>query len=138
MGVEAIPGWCAPYIGLPYLSGGRTRAGVDCWGLLNLVWAERFGLMLPSYDGPLWQKGASAKDVAAAASAFSANFKQIEPGQEREGDGLLLRMLGVPLHVALVVAPGWMLHVEDNNDSCLETYRSFQWEKRILGFYRHE
>lgn len=136
-GVE-IPAWCESYVGLPYLAGGRTRAGIDCWGLFNLIWAEHFKRPLPDYDGLHWQPGASAREVAMGAQAYSDRFRKIQPGQEQCGDGIMFRMRGVPLHLALVVTPGFMLHVEDGSDACIENYRSFQWEKRIIAFYRYE
>ena len=38
----------------------------------------------------------------------------------------------------LVVAPGFMLHIEKNCDSILERFTTgSRWEKRLLGFYRH-
>lgn len=136
--MTAIPDWCLNYVGLPYLAGGRTRDGIDCWGLFNLVWAEHFKRPLPDYEGEIWRPGASAKAVSEGANAYSARFKRVENGQEQCGDGIIFRMRGVPLHLALVVAPGLMLHVEDGVDACIENYRSFQWEKRIVDFYRYE
>lgn len=133
-----VPPWCAQYIGIPYKPGGRDRDGIDCWGLLQLVWREQFGAVLPSYDGPLWQRGASAEEVARAASEYSRQFTEIEPGQERPGDGVLFRMMGSPIHVAAVVGRGAMLHVDDSADSCVEDYTSVRWSRRILGFYRYE
>lgn len=133
-----IPAWCANYVGLPYASGGRSRDGIDCWGLFALVWAEHFKRPLPDYDGLHWQPGASAREVAVGAEAYSARFTRVERGQEQCGDGILIRMRGVPLHLAMVVSPGLMLHVESGSDACIESYRSFQWDKRIIDFYRYE
>jgi len=46
-----VPAWIADYVGLPFKAHGRERNGVDCWGLVRLVLAERFRLALPSYAG---------------------------------------------------------------------------------------
>ena len=41
-----LPAWVADYVGLPWEPYGRTRAGVDCWGLVRLVYEERLGICL--------------------------------------------------------------------------------------------
>lgn len=43
--------WATRFIGLPYLPGGRERDGVDCWGLLRLVYWEERHILLPSLPG---------------------------------------------------------------------------------------
>lgn len=40
--------WAAKYVGLPYLPGGQTEEGLDCWGLLVLIYKKEFGIELPS------------------------------------------------------------------------------------------
>ena len=39
------------YVGVPWLDRGRTIRGADCWGLVRLVLAGRFGVEVPSYLG---------------------------------------------------------------------------------------
>lgn len=133
-----IPAWCENFIGLPYAPGGRSREGLDCWGLFALVWSEAFGRPIPDYDGPAWGRGASHEEVARAAEAFARRFTKIEPGQEREGDGVMLRVRGVPMHIAMVVAPGLMLHIEQRCQSVIEPYTGLMWSRRVLSFHRYE
>lgn len=133
---QEIPEWVAQYVGLPYVPGGRSRAGVDCWGLLTLVWNEQFGVPLPEYEGRRWDRG-PIEGLAEDAGRYASQFIEVPPGEERLGDGLLLRLIGHPLHVGLVVAPGKMLHGYIGSDSCVEEYRSWRWAKRIQGFYRY-
>lgn len=131
------PAWAAAYVGLPFKEHGRDRGGVDCWGLFRLVMAERFALDLPSYaDG--YESTADAEELGRLIRGGLGPWRPVRWGHERAGDGLLIRMKAQPMHVAVVAAPGWMLHVEDGVDSSLERYDGVKWRRRILGVYRHE
>lgn len=136
MSCTEIPAWAGQYVGLPYAAGGRTRKGVDCWGLFNLVWTEQFPGSLPTYDGPAWNSSAAFRAVVAAANAYAAKFEAIKPGREQLGDGILLRSFGYPLHLGLVVEPGSMLHILEGGDSTITRYTSTQWRDRIVSFHR--
>ncbi len=133
-----VPKWVAGYIGIPFKTGGTTREGCDCVGLVRMVWRERFGRDLPDYDGAHWSAEIEASSLREAAERYSRLFRRIEAGEERLGDGILIRMRGHPLHLAMVVTPGWMLHVETETDSCLTEYRTSAWRNRLLGFYRFD
>lgn len=132
-----IPEWCARYVGLPYLPGGRDRNGVDCWGLAQMVWREVFGHDLPAYEGPAWVPGIT-DDVGAATRNYAEAFVKVAYGDERCGDGVVIRMRGYPLHLALIVGDGMMLHIDGSTDSCLEPYTAPRWRSRLVEFYRYD
>ena len=46
------PDWVNDYIGLPYVLNGRERRGLDCWGLISLVWREKRGIQIPDFQAP--------------------------------------------------------------------------------------
>ena len=131
-----VPHWVTPYIGLPFKPHGRDRHGVDCWGLVRLVLAERFALNLPSYaDG--YGSTEDARDIGRLIRGELVPWRPVAFGAEQPGDVVLMRLMNQPMHVGLVVDPGWMLHIEEGIDACLERYDGSRWRQRILGLYRY-
>lgn len=125
------------YIGTKFKNRGRTKEGVDCWGLVRLIYGEQFAIELPSYD----DEYDSSHNISATREVIETHAKewlQIEPGQEHEGDVIILRLSGYPTHVGLVVENGKMLHIIDGTDAVLENYHNRLWQHRIVGFYRHK
>ena len=133
-----LPAWTADYVGLPCKDGGRDRQGLDCYGLLRLVINDRFAGAVPEYEGIAYRSGADKDRLAALMDERVRLWMPIRVGEEQPGDGILLRVMGRPIHVGVVVAKGWMLHVEKDCDSVLERFSAdSRWERRVLGFYRH-
>jgi len=131
-----LPAWVANYIGIPFVAHGRDRTGWDCWGLVHVVLAERFGVHVPSYVGSY----ASTNDQDGLGRLIRSRMTPWHEvtGREHAGDVALLRVRGAPMHVGLVVAKGWMLHVEEGVDSMVERTDGPRWVKRLIGVYRHE
>jgi cell wall-associated NlpC family hydrolase len=121
---------------MPFLERGRDRAGCDCWGLVRLVLAERFGLEVPSYAEGYDTVG-DRRRIAALIVEHEAAWLRIEPGRAHPGDVVLLRLRGLPVHVGVVAARGWMLHVEPKVGCVLERFDGLEWRNRVLGVYRH-
>lgn len=128
-------GWVSSYIGLPFQEKGRTRAGLDCWGLIRLIWLERGGI-----DLPVWAEGYAETDPCPETSchlaACARSFAEIQAGQERAGDILLFRTGRHLAHVGLCIGAGRMLHILAGLASAVERYRSPRWLPRLAGVYR--
>jgi len=149
------PAWARQYVGLPYRDFGRDRSGVDCWGGARLVAREQFGLEVPSYVGayagvgcgPTLAAAAERRALAAliageAAAGWRALWRRASgvpfaAAGEIPGDFLLMRQGGVPCHVGIVIAPGWMLHVERGLDMALDEYRRPHRAPSLEGVYRY-
>jgi cell wall-associated NlpC family hydrolase len=131
-----IPIWAGRYIGLPFRDHGRERSGLDCWGLVRLVSAEQFGRALPSLVTS-YRRTSSVEDVSAVIAREASRWHAIKQGEEKQGDVIVLRLRGAPMHVGLVLGGGYMLHVERGIDSAIERYDGPRWAERIHGFFRH-
>lgn len=132
-----LPDWVSTYIGLPFKEHGRDRQGVDCWGLVRLVLGEQFAVHLPSYaDG--YGSTEDAEDIGRLVQGEMDPWRDIAQAEERPGDVVLMRLMNQPMHVGLVIGAGWMLHIEEGIDACLERYDSAKWRRRVLGIYRYD
>jgi cell wall-associated NlpC family hydrolase len=133
------PAWVADYIGLPWRTLGRSRSGLDCYGLLWLVMRERFGVSLPALDGG-WTGSRGVDDLTALARFVGASmegWRRVDFTDRRPGDGVLLIVHGRPIHVGVVVARDWFLHIQQGHDAAIERFDSAAWCSRLEGIYRH-
>lgn len=131
------PAWVRDWVGLPFAPRGRTADGVDCWGLVRLIYARSFGIALPAYDEE-YSAPSCVMEVAALVAGVRRGWREILAGQERDGDVVLMRVRGLPCHVGVVAGGGWMVHAEEGIGSVLEAYGGPRWGRRVLGFFRHD
>lgn len=123
------------YVGVPYVEGGRDvqrDGGLDCWGLVRLVYAEQYGVNLPAYED------AAGEDEAVERMAREREgWAQVET--PRTGDLVLLRIKGREQHVGVVTRPGYMLHVSavGRAGAAVECLDSGSWRRRVAGYFRH-
>lgn len=133
--LPAPAGWVTPYVGIPFLDGGRDRAGCDCWGLVRLVFAEVLGIELPTY-GEI-----SARDLARVTRTIR-DHSALAPWLPVAGDARpfdVLVMAGRPQHVGVMVDARHVLHVEAATAAVIvPAARSPQVRWRRLSLHRHE
>ncbi|CAK0766165.1 conserved hypothetical protein [Gammaproteobacteria bacterium] len=125
--------WWNKYIGLPYLEKGRDTAGVDCWGLARLVYAEEFGITLPCLSEQY--KSGSREGIAELIALEKEGWEITEA--PRSGDVVLFVIHGFPSHLGLVTLPGFFLHVLQNKTVVVERLESPLWKSRLRGVYRY-
>lgn len=124
------------FVGIPYLDKGRGIVGLDCWGLLHLVYREVRGIELPSYSDR-YVTGADREAMARLISGELDDWREIEAGREQAFDGVLMREGKFPRHIGVVTQPGMLLHVERGETSRIERYRTGLFANRIVGFFRY-
>lgn len=137
----SLPAWAGAYIGIPYADKGRGHAGVDCWGLVQLVLSEVFGLQLPGYT--------AAYDTA---DDKRAGTQVIEAGAldgwhpttaPRAGDMVVFRIAGRPWHCGVMVNAIQFIHApnRDRHGAVLsvvpDRLDNPMWAPRVVAIYRH-
>lgn len=121
------------YIGIPYENRGRTRDGVDCWGLVQLWYREQLDVDVPDY---LWAYTAAndKESVSDAIEENKANWKKVD--EPAYGDVLVFRIMGYPMHVGIKLNGDDFLHAFQGTQSCLERLSSISWSRRLFEVYR--
>lgn len=126
------------YIGLPYVSHGRTREAIDCFGILQMFYMEQFGIELDG-EGFTYANASISEQVERDLRYEESKRVWSDSDELRFGDVLLFRIKGFVSHVGIVidVANRLFLHSFPGRDSCIESMESLAWKKRIVGIKRH-
>lgn len=137
-GAVSVTHWTRDYIGLPWQFAGRSRDGVDCWGLLWLVYRDVLGIAVASYaqetmDAPEREQIATLLHHDRKISPWS----DIQPGSELPFDMAVFRRAGIDSHVGIVVEPGRMLHIAHDTESRVERFDQGRWKTRLVAIHRH-
>ena len=132
-----LPDWVSHYTGKPFAHRGRGPVAYDCYGLLKAVLEREFGAgPLPDYlDDYRHADGIGA--ARAVVGAMRGGPWQRVTGPAQPGDALVWRFNGVARHVAVCVAPGWMLHVEKGCETVAERIDNPMWTGRLEGVFRY-
>lgn len=129
-----IPEFIARAKEVPFLDKGRSWSGWDCGGLVLLAYRECYGIELPDLQE------VSALDAHRAEQVFNLfreSWVEISLGKERPGDVAQFRRGRWESHIGLVVARGYLLHVERGLNTCTEPFYRGQLRQRLVGIYRH-
>lgn len=90
------------FIGIPYVPGGESFAGCDCWGIVQLWYRNEFGITL---GRPVEYAPASMRMRLTMDNYAAHGFEMIETlaNDYRVGDVLLLQHGAIPDTFAVVV-----------------------------------
>lgn len=126
--------WVEDYIGIPFVSGGRDRRGLDCYGLIRLVLMEQYGCKLPLLDG----KYDNALNLYDTSPLFFQQLpvltEKIAGPQERAL--ALLEMHQLPCHLGLFCGGESIIHSRAGVGVVAERLDSRRLPGKIVGWYR--
>lgn len=122
-----------PFVGIPWLDGGRTREGADCWGLFWLVYRDLLGIELPSYS----EDYTSALDRIIIRRLVDGKPDYwLRVNTPEPGDGAVMHLIN-RAHIGVVVGDGRLLHIEKGSGAVIESYTSLKISNMLEGFYRY-
>ena len=109
------------YLGTPYKYGGRSREGLDCSGLVGLIYREVYGLDLPRSSGRMFKKG-----------------KSIPPQLARAGDLVFFRggMFNQINHVGIYMGEKRFVHASSSNGVIYSELSEPFFSKRFVAIRR--
>lgn len=127
--------WWNDYITIPYKKMGRDKDGLDCWGLVRMIYKDQFNIELPSYVDQY-----NADDTHDSLAELIAISKESWTKTDNPvvGDVLLLRAEGSLSHVGVVISPTHFIHVIEDINVAIERYDQGKWKNRLEGAYRYD
>jgi len=119
------------WIGLPYAELGRGPEAYDCLGLFLAVQKALKGRVLPDPACTM------AEAVRRRVVEGQTDWRRIDRDEVSDGDALLFRMAGRPLHIAYALDGRDMLHTDSAlGASAIDRWRSVAWASKLVGAYR--
>jgi hypothetical protein len=126
--------WYNNYVGIPYQNKGRDRSGVDCWGLVRLVYKQEYGVDLPSFAESY--ENSIGELIEEAVNENKESWYLTD--KPETGDIILFNILGHDSHLGIYVGNNYFLHAaEGAKHSVIEKLTSVSWSRRIRGYYRY-
>jgi len=109
------------FVGIPYKNKGRSFNGVDCYGLICLVYKEILGIVLPSFEELAYEKRWFLKGKNIIMDNVYEGWYEISPPY-RIFDGILfyLRSKNIVNHIGLYIGRNRILHVFSSSSSIIE------------------
>jgi len=117
------------YIGIPYKPHGRSKEGLDCYGLAICIFRER-GIELPDPCYPDTEISTNKRIMESLESTIpNTKIDKPEPWCIIE-----FNILGEPSHIGIYLGHGEFIHSQQKTGVVIEKLN--RWEKRVKGYYR--
>lgn len=125
---------------VPFKPKGRDYDGWDCWGMFRCAYRDVRGILLPSFAEE-YTSTRPSKDLSELVASGRDRIDQwtrLAPGDALNVmDGIILRYLGLPVHIGLVISKHKFLHTEAGINTIVEDIRRLPSDHSIEGVYRY-
>jgi cell wall-associated NlpC family hydrolase len=126
--------WVGKYIGIPFITNGRTMDGCDCYGLIRLVLRNEYEIELPE----LSDNYTDAQNIKETALLF-AEHRPVLAAEKlsipQEKAVVVITEHGVAAHVGIVAGGGYILHTGAKTGSVCQRETHPGLRGRIEGYY---
>ena len=124
------------YIGIPYVIGGESLEGADCYGIAKLYSKNELGKILPTYMySNLDNEAVAELAIKSAQHGLGASWTKVEVPQH--GDIVTFRIMGQEIHCGIMLNGSEFLHSLKGRMSCIEDLTHVNWNHRLTGVFRY-
>lgn len=121
------------YVGIPYVEKGRDETGLDCYGLVRLIYKNEMQIDLPSFSAEYTQTDTARIEELIA--QYKEGWQEVQ--EPAVGAIVLFKVFGNESHVGVVVSPTHFIHVRENQDTVIESLSSTSWARRKVGYFKY-
>jgi cell wall-associated NlpC family hydrolase len=123
------------FIGIPYVIGGESFDGADCYGIAKLYSKHMLHKELPSYMYSETNNEAIAElAIKMANHGLGEGWTKVK--QPSHGDIVTFRIMGLEIHCGIMLNEKEFLHSLKGRMSCIEELTHINWQNRLTGVYR--
>ena len=125
------------YIGIPYVIGGESFDGADCYGIAKLYSKNELNKTLPTYMYSNLDNEAVAEiAIKMARHSLGDAWTKVETPQH--GDVITFRIMGLEIHCGIMINATEFLHSLKGRQSCIEDLSNINWKHRLTGVFRYD
>ena len=126
--------WVKKYIGIPFVSNGRTMDGCDCYGLVRLVLRNEYGIDLPKLSDN-YDDACNIQETARLFLEYLPVITAEKITEPKEKALVIIREQGRPCHIGIVAGNGYILHTGAKTGSVCQRSTHDGIQSRIEGYY---
>jgi len=127
--------WVGKYVGIPFISNGRTMDGCDCYGLARLILRNEYGIHLPLLSDDY----NDALNVIETTRLFEERRPVLAADRISEPEERAIVIItehGCPCHIGVVAGNGYILHTGIKTGSVCQRETHPALRGRVEGYYR--